>query len=208
MGGEITWTCLGAGSYQFNLILYRDCNGIEITDPSLNIEVWGHPTVTTITCNLLSSTDLSPSCTQVGGGPIELACGAGTGGGNGAGAVQKFHYQSAPIVLAGTPPATGWAFTYDSFSRNWDLSNIVDPFNYGLTLSARMYAVAGANANPCTDSSPQFEQDPYMLVCAGTEFQYNPSAFDPDNDSLVYSWGIPLDHFYPGLSIRLSIHHL
>ncbi len=118
MGGEITWTCLGAGSYQFNLILYRDCNGIEITDPSLNIEVWGHPTVTTITCNLLSSTDLSPSCTQVGGGPIELACGAGMGGGNGAGAVQKFHYQSAPIVLAGTPPATGWAFTYDSFSRN------------------------------------------------------------------------------------------
>jgi hypothetical protein len=198
MGGEITWTCLGAGSYQFNLILYRDCNGIEITDPSLNIEVWGHPTVTTITCNLLSSTDLSPSCTQVGGGPIELACGAGTGGGNGAGAVQKFHYQSAPIVLAGTPPATGWAFTYDSFSRNWDLSNIVDPFNYGLTLSARMYAVAGANANPCTDSSPQFEQDPYMLVCAGTEFQYNPSAFDPDNDSLVYSWGVPLDHFLSG----------
>lgn len=198
MGGEITWTCLGGGAYQFNLVLYRDCNGLEITDPALNIEVWGHSTITTITCNFVSSTDLSPECTQVGGGPAELDCGSGTGGGNGPGAVQKLLYQSAPIILSGTPPSTGWAFTYDSFSRNWGLSNILDPFNYGITLSAYMYAVDGNNANPCNDSSPQFDQDPYMLMCAGTDFQYNPNAYDPDNDSLVFSWGVPLDHFVSG----------
>lgn len=198
MGGEITWTCLGGGSYQFNLVLYRDCNGLDIVDPALNIEVWGHPTVSTITCNLLSTTDLSPACTQVAGGPAELDCGVGTSGGNGPGAVQKFNYQSAPVFLSGVPPSTGWAFTYDSFSRNWGLTNMVDPFSYGITLSAIMYAVDGTNANPCTDSSPQFAQDPYMLMCAGTDFQYNPSAYDPDNDSLVYSWGIPLDQLVSG----------
>lgn len=198
MGGEITWTCLGAGSYQFNLILYRDCNGLEIVDPALNLEVWGHSTVTTISCALVSTTDLSPECTPVAGGPAELDCGTGTSGGNGPGAIQKFHYQSAPIFLSGTPPAQGWAFTYDSFSRNWGLTNMVDPFSYGITLSARMYAVEGNTANPCTDSSPQFLQDPYVLMCAGTDFQYNPNAYDSDNDSLVYSWGVPLDQFVSG----------
>lgn len=198
MGGEITWTCLGGGNYQFNLVLYRDCNGLALVDPALNIEVWGHSTVTSITCNLVSSVDLSPECTQVGGGPPELDCGTGTGGGNGAGAIQKFLYQSAPIFLSGVPPSSGWAFTYDSFSRNWDLTNIVNPFSYGITLSAIMYPVNGGNANPCTDSSPQFEQDPYVLMCAGTNFQFNSSAYDPDNDSLVYSWGVPLDQFVSG----------
>lgn len=198
MGGEITWSCLGGGQYQFNLVLYRDCNGLEIVDPSLNIEVWGHSTVTSIACNLVQTLDLSPACTQVGGGPVQLDCGVGTSGGNGPGAVQKFHYQSAPVVLAGIPPSTGWAFTHDSWSRNWGLTNISSPNLYGITLSAYMYAVSGNDSNPCNDSSPQFAQDPYMLMCAGTDFQYNPSAFDADNDSLVYSWGTPLDHFVSG----------
>lgn len=198
MGGEITWVCLGTGNYQFDLVLYRDCNGLDIVDPFLTLEVWGHPTVSSIQCNLVTTTDLSPTCTQVGGGPLELDCGVGNQGGNGAGAVQKYTYRSNPVLLTGTPPAGGWAFTYDSFSRNWTLTNIDNPQNYGITLSAYMYAVPGSSANPCTDSSPQFAQDPYMLVCSGTDVQYNSNAFDPNNDSLVYSWGVPLDHFPAG----------
>ena len=27
IGGELTYKCLGSGSYQFTLKLYRDCNG-------------------------------------------------------------------------------------------------------------------------------------------------------------------------------------
>ncbi|MCG8576424.1 MAG: gliding motility-associated C-terminal domain-containing protein [Flavobacteriales bacterium] len=195
MGGEITFECLGSGQYQFDLVIYRDCNGLEIVDPSIDIEVWNHPTVTSISCDLFNSIDLSPQCTEVPLGPPELDCGVGTSGGTGPGAVQKFIYRSAPVTLSGVPPAEGWTFTYDSFSRNWGLTNMVDPALYGLTLSATMYAVDGNNANPCTDSSPQFAQDPYMLLCAGTDFAYDPNAFDPDNDSLVYSWGTPYNDF-------------
>lgn len=198
MGGEITWMCLGSGQYQFDLVLYRDCNGLDIVDPFLNLEVWGHPTVSTIQCDLFATTDLSPDCSEIPTFPIELECGVGSQSGNGAGAVQKYLYRSAPVVLAGTPPTGGWAFTYDSFSRNWGLSNISNPPAYGITLSAIMYQVPGGTANPCTDSSPQFAQDPYMLLCAGTDFQYNSNAYDPDNDSLAYSWGLPLDHFPAG----------
>ncbi|MEX1000866.1 MAG: gliding motility-associated C-terminal domain-containing protein [Crocinitomicaceae bacterium] len=198
MGGEITWVCLGSGQFQFDLVLYRDCNGLDIVDPSLNIEVWGHPTVSNISCDLFSTTDLSPNCTEVAGGPTELDCGSGSSGGNGAGAIQKYTYRSAPVTLNGTPPASGWAFTYDSFSRNWDLTNIDNPQSYGITLSAYMFEVSSGTANPCTDSSPQFAQDPHMLLCSGTDFQFNSNAYDPDNDSLSYSWGIPLDQLTSG----------
>lgn len=198
MGGEITWECLGSGNYQFDLVLYRDCNGLDIVDPSLDLEVWGHGSVSSIQCDLFSTLDLSPDCSELAGFPVELECGVGSQSGNGPGAVQKYTYRSAPIQLTGTPPATGWAFTYDSFSRNWDLTNIDNPAAYGITLSAIMYEVPGTTANPCTDSSPQFAQDPYMLLCAGSDFQYNSNAFDPDNDSLAYSWGVPLDHFPAG----------
>ena len=194
MGGEITWRALGGDDFQFTLVIYRDCNGLEIIDPTQEIRVWNHPTVDLITCNFVSDEDLSPDCFEVPGGPAALDCGVGTGGGSGPGAVQKFVYQSAPITLAGTPPADGWAFTFDSFSRNWDLTNIDDPYSYGFTLSSIMYE----RPDDCLDSSPQFAQDPYMLLCEGSDFQFDANAFDIDNDSLVFSWGVPLDHFPSG----------
>jgi len=198
MGGEITWVCAGANTYQFQLVIYRDCNGQDIIANNLDIEVWGHPTVSTINCQLIQTIDLSPLCTEIGGGPIQIDCGTGTFGGNGPGAIQKFVFQSAPTLLTGTPPNGGWNFTYDDWSRSWSLTNIDSPATYGITLSATMYAVSGANPGDCVDDSPQFAQDPYMLLCAGTPFEFNSNVFDPNNDSLAFSFGIPLDHFPTG----------
>ncbi|WP_027421335.1 T9SS type B sorting domain-containing protein [Crocinitomix catalasitica] len=195
MGGEITWRALGGDNFEFTLVIYRDCNGLDIIDPSLDLRVWNHDVVTSIACDFLSSTDLSPDCSVVPGSPSEIDCGVGPGGGSGPGAIQKYVYRSAPILLTGTPPAAGWAFTYDSFSRNWDVDNITDPYAYGFTLSSIMYALPDGS---CLDSSPQFAQDPYMLLCSGSVFNFDANAFDPDNDSLVFSWGVPLDHFPSG----------
>jgi gliding motility-associated-like protein len=195
MGGEITWTCAGANTYQFQLVIYRDCNGLDIVANNLDIEVWNHPTISTINCQLVQTVDLSPNCTEVPGGPIELDCGTGAQGGNGAGAIQKYIFQSNPIVLNGTPPSQGWSFTYDDWSRSWSLTNISNPSSYGITLHATMYNHSNFQNGQCVDDSPQFAQDPYMLLCAGTNFEFNSNVFDPNNDSLVFSWGIPLDHF-------------
>src|SRR5210317_2556825 len=81
MGGEITWRALGGDDYQFTLVIYRDCNGLEIIDPTQEIRVWNHPSVNSIICNFISDADLSPVCTEVLGGPAMLDCGIGTGGG-------------------------------------------------------------------------------------------------------------------------------
>lgn len=198
MGGEITWTCAGANTYQFQLVIYRDCNGLDIISNNLDIEVWGHPSVSTINCSLIQTVDLSPPCTQVAGGPIQLDCGTGAQGGNGAGAIQKYIFQSAPTVLNGVPPPQGWSFTYDDWSRSWSLTNISSPATYGITLHSTMYNHSNFSSGQCVDSSPQYAQDPYMLLCTGTNFEFNSNVYDPDNDSLAFSWGIPYDHFTTG----------
>lgn len=198
MGGEITWTCQGAGMYTFELAVYRDCNGSDVNNLTLDLDVWNHPTLTQIDLNFKSREDLSPNCTQVAGGPMELECGVGSLGGNGAGAIERLFFESDPIQLLGVPPTDGWSFTWDDFSRSWDLTNLQSPSAHGLTISATMFPYQGQDVSTCYDQSPQFGQQPYLITCAGETFQYNQNAYDPDLDSLVFEFDKPLNHLAAG----------
>ena len=193
MGGDITWTCQG-GQYVFQLVFYRDCNGAVVNTAFETIEVWGHPTVSTIPVTFVSSSDVSPLCTEVAGGPLSLDCGSGQGGGNGAGAIEKAIYRSDPITLNGTPPAGGWIFTFDNFSRSASTTNLNNPVAYGLTIEAKMFAIPNSPGG-CVDNSPQFLQEPYFVSCAGDPYEYNMNAVDPDLDSIAISFGTAYDDF-------------
>ncbi|OFZ67494.1 MAG: hypothetical protein A3D92_08635 [Bacteroidetes bacterium RIFCSPHIGHO2_02_FULL_44_7] len=140
MGGDITWTCQG-GQYVFQLVFYRDCNGAVVNTAFETLRVWGHPTITSIPVNFVGSSDVSPYCTQVPGGPVPLDCGVGQNAGNGIGAIEKAVYRSAPIALPGTPPAGGWVFTFETFSRSSSITNLVSPDTKGITLVAKMFSV-------------------------------------------------------------------
>jgi hypothetical protein len=191
MGGEITWNCQGNGSYIFELVVYRDCNGFDVSTGNETIQVWNHPSVSSITVSFVQRIDISPMCTQVAGGPNPFLCGSGANGGNGSGAVEKVIYRSSPIVLSGNPPAQGWIFTYKSFSRSGNLTNVQNPLTVGITIVAKMFST-GANGI-CNDSSPRFLEVPFIVSCAGQPFVYNQNAYDPNLDSLVFSWGVPYD---------------
>jgi hypothetical protein len=197
MGGEITWECQG-GNYVFQLVFYRDCNGAEVNTVSENIRVWNHPTITQITVGFVSRTDISPTCSPVAGSPSPLDCGIGNGGGNGIGATEKIIYRSAPIAVSGTPGVNGWIFTYENFSRSNNLTNINNPSNYGITLTAKMFDIPGSTGG-CIDNSPIFLQEPFFVSCAGTPFVYNMNAIDPDLDSLAINFGIPYNNFPTGI---------
>ena len=192
MGGEITWKCSGNG-YVFQLVFYRDCNGVDVNPVSENLQVWNNTSLSTIPVHFVSRTDLSPSCTPVTGSPPQLACGTGANAGNGLGAIEKDVYESNPITLTGTPPANGWIFTFTNFSLNGGLTNIVNPLNYGVTIKAVMYAVPGSAGGTCVDNSPQFLQDPYFVVCSGEEYRYNLNPVDNDLDSVVIKFSQPMD---------------
>ena len=196
MGGEITWRCGGNGGYIFELVFYRDCNGAEVNVISENLRVWNHPTLTNITVNFISRTDISPSCTQVSGGPQPLDCGVGSNGGNGIGANERILYRSNEIMIAGSPPSQGWIFTYENFARSNAITNLNNPSSYGMTLSATMFAVGGNGG--CHDNSPQFQQAPYFVSCVGDPFVYNMNAVDPDQDSLFIEFASPLNNFPQG----------
>ena len=193
MGGEITWKCQG-GSYVFELVFYRDCNGAEINTVSETIEVWNHPSITQIQVLFNSRTDISPFCTPVVGSPPALACGTGTSGGNGVGAFEKITYRSNPILLPGTPPPAGWIFTAKNFSRSAAITNLVNPSNFGITISAYMFPITGG-ATGCVDSSPKFLQEPFLVSCAGSPYIYNMNVVDPDLDSIAIQFGQPLNNF-------------
>ena len=184
MGGELTYKHLGNSMYQFELVFYRDCNGADVNAVSENLRVWNHPTLTNITVLFVQRIDLSPSCTQISGGPGPLLCGTGNNAGNGIGAIEKVIYRSAPILLSGTPPAQGWAFTYENFSRSASLSNLSNPSTYGITLAAKIFNLAQP------DDAPVFNQDPLFVSCAGQAFEYNAAVNDANQDSLVFEFSI------------------
>ena len=197
IGGEITWACAGNGTV-FQLTFYRDCNGADINPVSENLNVWYHPTVSTITLNFVSRTDISPTCSPVTGSPSQLSCGTGANGGNGLGAIEKIIYRSDPTILPGIPGANGWVFTYDNFSRSNLITNLLNPSSTGITLSATMFASPFSVAGTCTDNSPQFLQDPYFISCAGENYEFNLHPVDSDLDSLTVQFGSPMNSLTAG----------
>lgn len=190
MGGEITWSCQGNGRYIFTMKLYRDCNGTPL-NTNLGLRVHNHPTLNAIPMQLISQTDISPQCN----GSPSISCEqAQTSGSDVAGAVEEFVFRSNLITLTGVPPPQGWIFTFTDCCRNSAITNlIINPVETGFTLRAIMYPYQGMEADPCFDSSPEFTQLPAVILCAGTPFTYNHNAYDADQDSLVYSFGRPLD---------------
>lgn len=192
LGGDITWVCDGAGNHIFQLRVFRDCSGPSIGTAGQSLRVWNHPTINQIPLSFVTSSDLSPTCTPVAGGPAQILCSAGSSS-----AVEEYIFKSAPIQLNATPPAAGFAFTWDAFSRP-NSDNLLNAANFGLTLRSIMYAYNGNNSSPCADNSPQFTASPNYIVCAGKPFVYAQDAYDPDIDSLVFSFGNPLDQISTG----------
>ena len=220
MGGEITWECIKTGSksgqYVFQMKLYRDCQGVALGGLTEYLTVH-NSTISSITLNRVSVTDLSPNCDTINGPNSEFTCGTSNTGssGNGNGAVEEHIYMSDTIRILGTPDANGWHFTWSSCCRNGAITNLslsstTNP-NEGFTLRAVMYSytdslgVTFPSNNDCYDSSPKFYEKPrtilevnngYDPTSLTNGFTYSHNAFDQEQDSISYEWGEPLDNNY------------
>ena len=203
MGGEITWVCIDdplspdLGKYIFKMKLYYDCDGVPGSTFAQSLDVWGNTLVTSISLAYLGKTDISPQCNVVNSGFPALDCIT-----NPVGAVEEFLYESQPIVLTGSPPISGWHFTWNTCCRNGAITNLVitDVVNpkEGFTLRASMFPYFDAFGNalpvdPCFDNSPKFNESPKTIICTGYPFSYSHNASDAELDSIVYSWDQPLD---------------
>jgi hypothetical protein len=210
MGGEITWECIGSGQYIFHMKVYRDCiNASQPNNPGsafyllsggapgISLTVHGHPTVTSIPMPNIDSVDITPQC-YVGGINYDCYNSLNYNGGNTA--VCEYIISSNPVNLPGTPGPNGWVFTWSACCRNYTITNLALTFQAinapenGFTLRAKMFAYNGQNTSPCYDSSPIFLERPSIIICAGSNYTYNPNAYDQDMDSLSYEFAQPLDN--------------
>lgn len=219
MGGEITWECISSGansgSFVFTLKVYRDCQGIALGTPYLTVH--NNSSLSTISLNYVTATDISPSCDTVNGVNTQFTCGGTNIGqtGNGNGAVEEHVFISDTIRIFGTPDVNGWHFTYSDCCRNGAITNIVNPSSLGFTLRAVMYSYTDSlgnifpNSGDCYDSSPKFYEKPRTILEVGNGydpssvsngFTYSHNAFDQEQDSISYEWGEPLDQSYDFLN--------
>ena len=211
-------TSVDFGKFTFILKFYRDCQGMN---PASNgpggietLTVHGHPTITNIDVLWDNTLDISP---VLGGLPNCYDCNTMPAGFSQKGVlIHEITYKSVPINLGNgnIPDPTGavwnpitneydvlprgWHFTWGGGARNncdnttqcgnWLLRAIMYPYTKNTSILPFIYE----DAYPCYDASPEFKEKAKTLICNNIPFSYSHLAFDPNFDSLSYSWANPL----------------
>ncbi len=178
IGGEIQYRCLGGNDYEITVNVYRDCffgdsdapfdnpASIGIFDFNADTLV-GDLRVPFLSDDTLDSF-LADPCFIV---PATVC-------------VHTTTYRGT-INLPYRPG--GYTLVYQRCCRNQTINNIFLPDQTGATYSIVLSEEALTECN----SSPEFKEWPPIFICAGTEINYDHSAFDLEGDSLVYSLCTP-----------------
>lgn len=169
-GGEIYYHCLGGDQYRITLVVYRDCAGINLKS-SYQLDVQSPCGNTTLTVSTPGGTEISQLCS------LQLpnsTCNGGTLPG-----IQQYIY-TGTVTL---PPCNSWTISWTEQWRNGAIANLVQPGNKNVYIEAKLNNVQG----PC-NHSPQFTNTAIPYVCAGYPISYSYGAFDPEGDSLRYTF--------------------
>lgn len=176
VGGEITYQCLPANSYNIQLRLFRDCSGNTAQMPtSAIIEVRSGAGI------LLTSlaTTRSPLTFLNISRP---ACGTLS---------PNFCVQTATFKVSNVSlpySSSGYIFYYYNCCRNANIDNINSPSSQGFLICTKMYPHNGC------DNSPYFAHNPPLVVPFNAPLSIDASAVDSDGDSLYYELCSPLNN--------------
>lgn len=175
IGGVISYECLGNGTYNFTLKMYRDCSdptganfdfqapfAIYIGDDQTAYDV--------IEANYnFPINDVEPEidnpCLQL---PPNLCVEE---------AIYEFEY-TFPVW----PSNESYHLTFQRCCRNATVSNIQTPGDVGATFTIELTPASQALCN----NSPFFETFPPTVICAGEPLEYDHSAFDFEGDQIIY----------------------
>ncbi|MCB0640388.1 MAG: hypothetical protein KDC44_02055, partial [Phaeodactylibacter sp.] len=179
IGGEMTYECLGGGTYRFTMKIYRDCAGggadfdstpnapfdatVTIyegssTVPFQNLTLFDPPIVTNI------DPELSNPCLVVPPG----VC------------VEEGVYVFT-LDLPNSP--SSYHISYQRCCRNNTITNIIDPGSAGATYTIELTP----QAQDLCNNSPTFNNFPPIVICNNEPINFDFSATDADGDQLVYS---------------------
>lgn len=170
MGGDITYTCLGNDRYLVRITLYRDCEGIALTQ---NADL----RLVSATCNenfavrapRQSVQELTPVCPSQ---QAQSSCNGGMVPG-----VEE-HIYEREVNLGACPD---WRLYTNICCRNFAITNLQTQNSTRILIETTANLVAA----PC-NNSPVFSNKPVPYICAGEPYQYSNGATDADGDSLAY----------------------
>ncbi len=169
-GGEIYYQCLGNNKYKITLVVYRDCAGINLNN-SYTLDVQSPCGNKTLTVTTPGGTEISQLC--------QAQMGNSTCNGGSLPGIQQYIY-TGTITL---PPCNYWTISWTQPWRNGAIANLVAPGNKNVYIEAKL----NNQAAPC-DNSAQFTNTAIPYVCAGYPISYSYGAFDPEGDSLKYTF--------------------
>ncbi|CAI8381965.1 MAG: Uncharacterised protein [Owenweeksia sp. TMED14] len=170
VGGEITYMCLGNNVYQIELTVYRDCNssGAQL-DGNASIGVF-NGTSGALIQNIQVNKGATQSLPSNTGNPCLLA-------------PPNVCTEYAKYITIVTLPTSsqGYTISYQRCCRNATISNINNPDDWGMTITARI----PPNDFSC-NNSPQWNTKPPIVICSQEDLNVPVNCSDPDGDSLFY----------------------
>lgn len=187
MGGSLTYLFQGMSGtdyqYKVTLKIYRYCDatgggtapldfsmmlGIYDQDPlNPNDDKWWNRTEI---LNMVSSGFITPPSPGINCPFNTTIC------------VEEGIYE-AEIFLP--PSSGGYHLLVERCCRNGNIVNLSSPGSFGQTYYCFI------PPSPVINSSPQFSDVPVPYICAGDQVTIVNNAWDPDGDSLVYSFEVP-----------------
>ena len=179
IGGEITYICLGNGTYKFTMHIYRDCRdqGMPVgqLDPQAPIAIYQNGTllIDVLHITLLSASNVEAPDFPCLIPPENLCVEEG---------IYEWEYTFPTWPIKDT-----YTIEYQRCCRNNTIVNIVGPQQAGATYFVDINEASQFNCN----NSPVFKEFPPTVVCVDSDLDFDHSAFDTDGDSLVYSFCLP-----------------
>ncbi len=177
VGGDMYYECLGNDLYRITLKVYRDCavNGPNVADydnPAfITIYDASGFEVTTLNVDFQNRRDVPPETNNPCLSPPSNVC-----------------VEEASYVVEYTLPPTpgGYDVVYARCCRNATIGNIIGPDQVGASYTVNI----DPQANGC-NNSPEFNDFPPIVICAGEPLVFDHSATDPDGDVIVYELCTP-----------------
>lgn len=172
LGADISYECIGPNQYRVTLVVYRDCNGVNVsTSQTVNYSSATCGVSASITLNRIAPpVDITPLCATE-----PSAC-----SGSGNYGIQENIYQGV-ITL---PPGCGddWVLGWSQCCRNNAINTLSSPGNQNMGVSSQL----DNTLQPC-NNSPTFNNEPASILCINQPFVFNHGVSDVDGDSLFFS---------------------
>jgi len=171
MGSDIVYRCLGNGKYEIVVRVYRDCNGIQVSQANV-VGRCSSSTVTISNQTKVSTRDITGIDANC---PTQSRC-----------AGSSFQYGVEEHIWKMTVDLSNyscceWTFSWEQCCRNGNITTGQSGQNFFST------ATLNKCVTPC-NSSPDFTNPPVAIICHNQDFVFNNGAIDTvdSGDSLSY----------------------